>query len=298
MEYFSAALCYILVTASIAYLPALLIDRAVSTLRDRLASALKKAPLSVPHVTQEPLHPIVDVWYVVILLLLMLFLPTTHESLKWSTVVWASFFGIMIAGLLIYAVLAGIVEHRALIAQSPDAIKWHAKLRRLDIGGAISILVGIFTIVAASAVDKFFLCLTVFLYVVICYQAGTHVWTLWQQAKTRLKVIYALFVTLALIGHMQAFGQYQFGRIPNALGGGKPQLAYLQIDPRHLELIPLLQIMSTNAPTGSTNCVGPVLILLKGEREIIFLAPPERNATNKVARQIRSDLVDAIRFIK
>ena len=165
-------------------------------------------------------------------------------------------------------------------------------------------LILLFTIVAllslmlSPEVNKFYFASTLVLYSSLCYVFGPHTFKRWKGFTVYLKIPIALFICLFLVIHIQGFGTKQFGSITRQLGGGEPQQAYLQIDSKCPDLTTFFKLKQPNVMPGTTNCIGPVYILLKGDKEIIFADPANVTSTNKVARQIRSDLVDAILYAK
>jgi hypothetical protein len=158
----------------------------------------------------------------------------------------------------------------------------------------------------------------------------------WNTFSIPLKVLTVVCVGFVLIRHAQQFGAIQFGRIPEAVGGGEPLQALFVFGPEQRNLAALLgipQFTSTNvinAQTVQTNATpttnaavkatttnfvaqpsvmssivpmqgfyGPVSILMKSEREIVFFIPNAVSKTNLLpnAKMVRTDQLQAIEYL-
>jgi hypothetical protein len=69
--------------------------------------------------------------------------------------------------------------------------------------------------------------------------------------------------------HIVTFSNLQFGKIPRGLGGGKPETAYIKLaDDAYANM---LQLPFANRWPNSNIFVGPIDILFRSDKEIIFI---------------------------
>jgi hypothetical protein len=80
-----------------------------------------------------------------------------------------------------------------------------------------------------------------------------------------------------LLGNIQYFGSFQFKHIPKQVGGGEPEKAYLKFSTQNREIAEALNIPPTTNSAKLNGLYGPVAILLRSEKELIFLDYQELN---------------------
>jgi len=126
---------------------------------------------------------------------------------------------------------------------------------------------------------------------------------------------------------VQEFGNSVLGDIPRSVGGGRPENALVKLGANHTNLIAELNLPTTNI--FSNTLVGPITILFRSDKEIIFLENMPKNITNVFtnittnvlsngttnclttlttnivanrarpnAKQIRTELVDSVIFLR
>jgi hypothetical protein len=112
-----------------------------------------------------------------------------------------------------------------------------------------------------------------FLYFAYCYLTGPTTPTLdaWVKFNLPVRVLIVSLVGLILLSHVQLFGKVVFGVIPKSVGGGKPEKAFLHLDPQHASLVSALNFSTANQTIPTNNIVGPIGILLHSEKELIFV---------------------------
>jgi len=96
------------------------------------------------------------------------------------------------------------------------------------------------------------------------------------------------------LNNIRLFGTYEFGAIPKAVGGGKPEMAMIRLSDSD---VGLSSFLSDNGGTNGSRIIGPVAILLRTDKEVIFVDGKDVGKTNNVsAKQIRVDLIQAINY--
>jgi len=140
---------------------------------------------------------------------------------------------------------------------------------------------------------------------------GRTVLDVWGTSSPMLRVLIVVVNCLLLIANVQIFATSQFGSIAKHVGGGKPETAYIRFSPQQHELAQSLNIpVATNLTLGK-GFVGPIAVLLRSDKELIFYNYAQTNSThcltNEVipmqsrtltATQVRTDLIDALIFTK
>jgi hypothetical protein len=116
----------------------------------------------------------------------------------------------------------------------------------------------------------------------------------WKRLSPAFRFASIIYFFLLMTANVQLFGRSQFGKISRAIGGGKPELAYLQLSENQGHLIDSFAL-NGNGITNKYGYVGPVTILLRTERDLLLLESSP-NTTNMNAKQIRADLIESIRF--
>jgi len=106
-----------------------------------------------------------------------------------------------------------------------------------------------------------------------------------------VRLVVCIFLGFVFLGNVVMFGVSQFGSLPKTIGGGRPELAMIRFSSSEQNLGSALDLPFTNG------FYGPVAILLRSEKEILFV--PAKDLTNAYPQgmQVRSELVDSIRFL-
>lgn len=155
--------------------------------------------------------------------------------------------------------------------------------------------------------------------------AGIDILENWRSKSFR--VFFSFAISLLLLTNVREFGRDVFKFIPRSVGGGKPQLASLKFVSGRDDLRKWVSEAVTNEISTLTNAlvnrtnsnwvtnisftivtnlppaakhgfVGPLLILFRSEKEIVFLDTLPHDSTNKVrAKQISAEAVEAIEFL-
>jgi hypothetical protein len=134
-----------------------------------------------------------------------------------------------------------------------------------------------------------------FLYVTAMYNFAKHPFVSQRIIENpSIKLLIGTFVILLLINNIGLFGARQFGLIPKSMGGGKPEMAMIRLAEGDAGLVAFL-VNSTN--TNGNRIIGPVALLLRTDKEVIFIDGKDVTKTNYVsAKQIRADLIQAINY--
>jgi hypothetical protein len=91
---------------------------------------------------------------------------------------------------------------------------------------------------------------------------------------------------LVVLSSVQLFGSVQFGKIPKDVGGGKPDTAYIKFSPLHGDLANSFKLASSVGNANADGFVGPLEILLRTDREIIFFNNAEASAADYLTNEM------------
>ena len=72
------------------------------------------------------------------------------------------------------------------------------------------------------------------------------------------------------------------------MGGGKAEMAYIRLSPQYSDLASLLEIpivAKTNSPSGF---VGPIQILMRSDKQLVFLTSADTNSSEFFANLVSS----------
>jgi hypothetical protein len=319
IEFFSAALCYFTVVIAISLPAALFLGRRFSPEAQRY---------SFTNADGVSIYP---------LLFLYAFLLSQVGSLFFGTHIYldSGIFGSILvilmaaqAGLAIYALIKEIKKKpiTSRIVKAFSHQMWFSGL---------AFLLSLKALLSAPKLNGFIFFSTILLYPSLTIFGGFPVELYWRNFSRPLKSLTFLCAALVLFSHARFFGAKQFGLIPQIVGGGEPLKALLVLGPDQRNLAKLLavphfeetiganslapsnanphQLQNTNS-IGGTNIptpmslpavsntqsfYGPVSILMKSEREIVFFVPTPESKTNSLphAKLIRSDQVQALEFL-
>jgi len=249
-EYLSAAICYILLVACFTMPLAVLLDH-----------LLKPRDPSKPGST---LSYLISVWYLITIQLLSMFFPGSPESRLAKTYMVAAF-------ALLVSYLIGLVALRKRCGSSP----WYKFISELDLFTLIMMGYLVIRTVQNSSISLMFILLSVCLYLVFFYHTGQDLRKTWPAAGLKVRSLLACLMCLLIISNLNVFGNSQFGKIHRGVGGGKPEQAYLKFSAQHQDLPFALRIPATQCFSPSNTFYGPVEILLRSDKELIFLNPAE-----------------------
>ncbi len=253
-DYVSAAFCYALVLITVALPPFVLYQW--------LATGHK-------HTTQDAtIKILLGVWALLLVRLIPLFFSSGHNS-SLRTISFRM--GLYMAFTIVYVftVLKWLL--------SPAA----SRLSRKDMG-LIALNCGlVISLLFFSSLDVGFLMVTLSLYPLLSNITPVGSDTLreiWKSSGSLLKILVGTLVALIFVWHIQYFGRAAFGGIPREVGGGKPEVAFIRASPQHRELLSALGVGQTNMPGNSNALFGPVAILIRSEKEILFLNSADLDA--------------------
>lgn len=194
--------------------------------------------------------------------------------------------------------------------------------------GVYLMAVSMVSLHSSDRLDRGFLIHTVGLVIALITVNGIEVEAHWSSWPVHLKILALLCAGFVLVDHARTFGKGQFSLIPQSVGGGEPLQAMLLLsgDEGGIQtLLPLprpevTKLASTASPKttnnlsslSSTNSAavsqptnrsvityGPASILMRSEHEILFYVPADASQTNVPieARSISSTQVQGIRFL-
>jgi hypothetical protein len=301
MEYLSAAFCYLFLAISFSIPPALLFER--------LLLRLQKAE----NIESEKVSFLIFLWYLICTRLVGMFFPDPQPSH-----IPDKYFNYGFIVMILYAILIFSCKKKW------EGSVWFKIIRSVDVVSVFLIGYIVIFLFLNHEVSKKFLLFSLVLYLAAIFAVGKDVRQVWKNADLLLKVLILGFLSLILISHIQIFGSSQFGKIPKQVGGGMPEKAFITISEKHQDLASFLNITDPIA-LATNGVMGPIQIIFRSDKELIFVAYKDpavvESQTNiitvaktnvttitvrskpqtdsqGIAKQIRSDLVDGIIFIK
>jgi hypothetical protein len=151
-----------------------------------------------------------------------------------------------------------------------------------------SFLVGyiLIFIVSNKDVNIGFVAFTVFIYVLLTHNSGKDIRKVWTTASFKLRLILLTLSLLVLLTNIEGFGSKQFGMIPRRVGGGKPEIAYVKFDKQYSDVPISLGIPSCTNSIISDQFCGPVQLLLRTDKELVFLISSEANTPTAFTNNI------------
>lgn len=248
-EYFSAALCYLIMLAPFTLPSGLLFER--------LLDPEKKSKAATISVTM------------VILVSMGLIQTFSTVFFPESTYKFSNKGYILLAGLLLIMILYMGAQVVCRFRESTSAFARF--VNKWDIGLLCLVLLGLSLVLTNPELSKFFVVSAILLYPGIFYSFGGKAKLIWINAGPIIRIMLITFTVLLLVSNIVAFGSGQFGYVARRLGGGRPELAYLKFSPQHADLVASLKIPAVTNVDLLSGFVGPITVLLRTEKEIIFL---------------------------
>ena len=267
-EYLSAAFCYLFVLCGFALPPAILFERWISKNKK-----------------EEYSHTIPDlifIWYLFSTRLLSSFFPDPNPS-----PIPDKFF---YSGLIFICVYVIVLIVCSVKYQDTKTFKI---LKRINVPTVFLVIYAMLFLFLNHEVDKFFLIFSLILYVVLINAGGKDIRKLWGQTSAHFlfRILLLGITTLVLIANAERFGSSQFEKIPRQLGGGKPEMAFIKFSSQHPELAASFKL-STPADSDVPDAfVGPIAILLRTDKEIIFLNDKEINWSDYTTNEVPTGLL-------
>jgi hypothetical protein len=146
-----------------------------------------------------------------------------------------------------------------------------------------------------SEVDGAFLFSTMTLYLAASGSIVVNLPNTWKTSGAMMRTLIFVASCLLLVSNIQLFSTSQFGKIPKSVGGGKPETAYFKFSPQHLDVAASMNIPTATNIGLSSEFMGPVGLLLRSEKEIIFINFGETNSpeylTNEVLTTTTTNLI-------
>jgi hypothetical protein len=288
-EYLAAAFCYLIVLATFAVPPVLLFKALEQSIRDKGLSGVTgwdKGWLLV-----------VSLWFYLTIKLTSVFLPDslgmTNNGQRllylWLALVTVHVFAVIIC--LIKAGVKGEIVHGKDAKTTAATRSWKASrlyrtIVRREYVGLYTLAFLLLRVVFNPDVNGAFLFSTMFLYSSIAFSVGDNVFQIWRTTSLVMRTLIIIVNVLILISNIQSFAVFQFGKIARSVGGGKPETAYITFAPQHADIAALLDVPTVKTLTLTNQLNGPIAILLRTEREIIFVNASELNALEYITNQV------------
>jgi hypothetical protein len=166
---------------------------------------------------------------------------------------------------------------------------------KVEVVGSYFVVVVLVGTLFNPDISKYFIFSTMVLYGSIIFVAGHHIRELLARPNLMFRLLIISLSCLILIDNVQSFALLQFGKLPKRFGGGKPETAYVKFSPQHSGLATALNIPVVTNLALSDGFVGPIAILLRSDKEILFLNLADLNSslyvTNDVVTSMRTNMV-------
>lgn len=297
-EYLAAAFCYLFLLATFSVPPILLFAALMRTIIKEGARNVAK--------WDSKWVVIACFWVFLCWKTIGIFFPYDVKFTLTSIRVWEVFLGITavhVCVMLFSGIKSGAFAelfHGARWQRTASQQRWkqsviHRYLARLEYIG-IYLLITLFVFLLENTdINRGFLFSTMILYTTATSTVTQNFATAWRTADGWMRLLYCVFVALALIANIQQFATTEFPKIPKSVGGGRPEVAYVKFSNQHPDLA-----VSLNLPPA-VNCglsnafFGPVGVLLRSGKEVFLLnyadvKSPE-NFTNDVVLSIQTNSV-------
>jgi len=132
------------------------------------------------------------------------------------------------------------------------------------------------------------------LYAAIYAMCGgfTNIVESWIKSNLFVRTLIATTTCLVIIQNVQRFGNSVLGDIPRSVGGGRPENAFVKLGANHTNLIAELNLPTTNV--FSNTLVGPIAILFRSDKEIIFIEDTAKTFTNIVTNAVVNVITNVV----
>ena len=299
-EYLSAAFCYLFILATFA-IPPFLIAKAIG-------QNIKAKGLRHAFAADKAWIVIVSIWSYLSGKIIGIFLPGTayRSPVELRLMAIAS---VIAAVHLLLAIISGIKSGafngfwRGKTTETDAQVRWrNTRFHRIVARGEyIGIYMLAFTLISVLSnpnINNGFIVSTMLLYsTAIGSTAGNDLQT-WNKSGPLIRTLLVVVNILFLISNIQSFATNQFSKIPKSVGGGKPETAYLKFGSNHLDVPTSLNIPFATNIGVSSGFVGPIGILLRSDKEILFVNYSEANAadtlTNSVVLNVQTNIGSTI----
>src|SRR5207245_2326329 len=159
--------------------------------------------------------------------------------------------------------------------RTPEAVNRVQALRKYDLLSGFFIILGLLNLLTIPELSKWFLLSTTLLYGAVYQIYGANIRTLWKESSALIRFVVCILIALVFAAHAQQFGAFQFGKIKRQVGGGRPETAYLRFASNHADIPLSLNIPAITNNSYLSGFVGPVSVLFKSEKEIVFVNEAE-----------------------
>jgi hypothetical protein len=307
VEYLAAAFCYLFVLTTLA-LPPILLMRAITPNSKDKDFRKTSAQTSI---YDKGWLLVVGIWYFLYLWLMQVFFP--HGE-------WVSRNGLYCEMLIVVIALLHLVARVCCVVKAgylgefmrgsnyrvtEKHIKWRKSrlLTLLNNGKAMSfylLCILVAMIAFTKAIDRTFVFFTMSLYFFANSNFGVRASTfeIWSAANPILRILLSTAICIICVINVQSFGVRVFGKIPKTVGGGQPENAYLKFSPEYLDVAKSLNIPVAATIGISTNFFGPVGVLLRSDKEVLFLNYEDQKSnyytTNWTLASITTNLMPGV----
>jgi hypothetical protein len=277
MEYLSAAFCYLFILITFAVPPLLFIH----------AVKLNINALGLKRIGQwdRGLYWVICIWFYLTTRVMNIFLPFAGEITTWSLYSLLSLFGLVTLHLIAATFLAimggglqrfvyGNTWQETPSARNWKQSNWHKAIVRSEYYSLYMLLFLILTLCFNPSVNGHFLFSSLFLYGSIAAAVGYNHSAQWNLSNVFMRGLIVVIACLVLISNIQIFARSQFDKIPKSVGGGRLEKAYVKFTQQAADIATLLnlqRVTNYSAERLTNGYVGPIAILLRSDKEIIFV---------------------------
>jgi hypothetical protein len=161
--------------------------------------------------------------------------------------------------------------------------------------GVYTLCLGLIFLVFNPKINGWFLFSTMFLYSTATYGISSNFFETWKKSSLMTRALVVVLITLILISNIQSFAVSQFGEIPKSAGGGKPETVYIKLSLQNSDVAASMNIPAATNVELLKGFVGPIGVLLRSDKEILFINYADTNSseyvTNDIVLSITTNLV-------
>jgi hypothetical protein len=297
-EYLAAAFCYLFVFSTIAIPPVLL-------LRGIMRNIKSKGLIGISNWEDDNWLFIGSVWFFLILRVLGVFLPGSiilSERGQYAVACIVIIFALHVILIIIYVGKTGYLRT---LWDGKDTLNEKTKAWRSSkifkfianqhVIGVYTLCLGLIFLVFNPKINGWFLFSTMFLYSTATYGISSNFFETWKKSSLMTRALVVVLITLILISNIQSFAVSQFGEIPKSAGGGKPETVYIKLSLQNSDVAASMNIPAATNVELLKGFVGPIGVLLRSDKEILFINYADTNSseyvTNDIVLSITTNLV-------
>jgi ribosomal protein S17E len=273
-EYLAAAFCYLFILATFAVPPVLLTKALFGNIK-------KKGLYGVAGWDKNWLF-VVSLWFFLSSRITNVFLPGSYNLTNKGQKAEVAFFALMVLHIILFficAVKAGywnFFMYGNNWKETEAARNWKTSMFfrlivRSEYFGLYTLALLLITLIFNPQIDGGFLFFTIFLYATATIGVSSNFIETWKTSDLIIRALIIVFICITLVSNIQLFAVNQFGKIPKSVGGGKAETAYIKLSPQNSDVAASLNIPTATSAGLPNGFVGPIGVLLRSDKEILFV---------------------------